>query len=76
MRRVLSTQHAVQDTSIVYLSYLVRMWQEYPGAPWRASVQSVQSGKVANFASLDALTEFLVSQTENIKTVEPSSGPI
>jgi len=46
-----------------YCSYLVRLWQETPETPWRASAQSVQSGETVRFGSLQALYIFLEAQT-------------
>ncbi len=62
-RRVLSIHLNAEEISKVYHSFLVRLWQEHPNASWRASAQSVQSGKLIHFATLDALTEFLYAQT-------------
>ena len=45
-----------------YRSYLVRLWQDNPQAPWRVAVQSVQSGDILHFADLDALFAFLTAQ--------------
>lgn len=47
-----------------YRAYLVRLWQEGSRNVWRASVQSAESGTIARFASLDALFDFLLSETE------------
>jgi hypothetical protein len=47
-----------------YHSFLVRLWQEYPHAPWRAAVQSVQTGETVGFADLQSLFAFLHAQTE------------
>jgi hypothetical protein len=45
-----------------YHAYLVRLWQEHPQAPWRASVQSVATGETVRFADLDRLFAFLQAQ--------------
>ena len=42
-----------------YHAYLIRLWQDHPQAPWRASAQSVRSGELVRFASLAALWQFL-----------------
>jgi hypothetical protein len=47
-----------------YLSYLVRLWQETPGAPWRASTQNVTTDEHQGFANLESLFAFLRSQIE------------
>jgi hypothetical protein len=46
-----------------YHAYLVRLWQDHPSSPWRASAQSVQSGEVVRFATLEALWQFLERAT-------------
>jgi hypothetical protein len=48
-----------------YQSYLVRVWKDGASALWRASVQSVQTGEVVQFASLSALFAYLESQTDH-----------
>ena len=45
-----------------YHAYLVRLWQEHPQAPWRASVQSVETGETVRFADLGQLFAFLQAQ--------------
>jgi len=45
-----------------YHSFLLRLWQEEPDTPWRASLQNVQTGTVVRFASLNALVAFLQEQ--------------
>jgi hypothetical protein len=45
-----------------YHAYLVRLWQERPQAPWRASVQSVTTGETVRFADLGQLFAFLQAQ--------------
>ncbi|MCB0099622.1 MAG: hypothetical protein KDE46_28005, partial [Caldilineaceae bacterium] len=50
-----------------YRAYLVRLWQEAPDTPWRASVQSVQSGEIVRFGSLPALFAFFEERTGGIQ---------
>lgn len=45
-----------------YHSFLLRLWQEEPDAPWRASLQNVQTGTVVRFTHLNALIAFLQEQ--------------
>ena len=45
-----------------YHAYLVRLWQEHPQAPWRASAQSVETGETMHFADLGQLFAFLQAQ--------------
>lgn len=46
-----------------YTAYLVRLWQENPHTPWRASAQCASTGEKFYFATLDALFAFLQAQT-------------
>jgi hypothetical protein len=46
-----------------YRSYLVRLWREAPGAPWRCQVRCVSTGRERRFARLAELFEFLVADT-------------
>ena len=45
-----------------YSAYLIRLWQEMPSGSWRASAQSVHSGKIVRFGSIDALLAFLEAE--------------
>jgi hypothetical protein len=49
-----------------YASYLLRVWQaeENGELVWRASLESTANRGRLNFASLEALTAFLVSHLE------------
>jgi len=49
-----------------YLSYLLRLWQTSNGEKqvWRASLESPGTGERQGFASLEALFEFLQTQSE------------
>lgn len=42
-----------------YCSYLVRLWRDQPHAPWRTSVQHVQTGEIVRFASIETLCRYL-----------------
>jgi hypothetical protein len=44
-----------------YRSYLVRLWREAPGSPWRCQVSCVGTGLEHRFATLAELFEFLVA---------------
>jgi len=46
----------------VYCSYLLRLWREGHSSqsPWRASLESAQTGKIYRFAGLEELFVFLV----------------
>lgn len=48
---------------VLYRAYLIRLWAEGSPGTWRASVQSVASGAIVHFASMDALFNFLRSET-------------
>ena len=55
----------------MYQAYLIRLWRDGQQADWRASAQSVQSGKIFHFPNLAQLFAFLETQTE---AGEPSDG--
>jgi hypothetical protein len=46
-----------------YRAYLVRLWRDDAQEPWRASAQSVQSGELVRFATLQELFAFLEMHT-------------
>ena len=58
----------MQPAFSIYRSYLVRLWQEHPLAPWRASAQSVQTGETVRFADLDQLFAFFLAQAAPNRT--------
>jgi len=45
-----------------YRSYLLRLWREAPGAPWRCQVQCVGTDRERRFAGLAEMFEFLVAE--------------
>lgn len=63
------TGEQVEDTAKErrdYLSYLLRLWQVSDArgtVVWRASLESVRTGELRVFASLDDLSDFLREQT-------------
>jgi hypothetical protein len=55
-----------------YQSYLLRLWRAKQGEEgWRASLESAQTGERRGFATLDALFDYVRSQTR----IEPSLKP-
>jgi hypothetical protein len=44
---------------VQYEVYVVRVWRDGDGAPWRAWVQRVQTGEERQFASLEGLFVWL-----------------
>lgn len=55
--------HRSSEHTHSYCAYLVRLWKDGEPAVWRASVQSVQTGKVERFATLEDLFVFLTMET-------------
>jgi len=49
----------------IYAAYLIRLWQDTPDGPWRASAQSVQTGEIVRFGSQQALYEFLENEVSS-----------
>jgi hypothetical protein len=58
----------------LYYAFLVRMWQEHPESPWRASAQNAQTGEKQMFANLEQLVAFLYAQTRT--EAPPPSSPV
>ena len=56
-------EHEVDNRSTIYKAFLVRMWQDTPDSPWRASAQSVLTGEVVRFATFAALLSYLRGHT-------------
>jgi hypothetical protein len=58
-----------------YVAYLLRLWQVEQGenAPWRASLESPQTGKRRGFAGLAELFTFL--EKEVCQVVQDQSPP-
>ena len=49
---------------LVYQAYLLRLWRDDAGAPWRATLIAVaRPDEQLHFATLDALCAFLLAQT-------------
>lgn len=46
-----------------YHSYLLRLWRDGDGAPWRAMVQETLTGQRTSFDGLAALVAFLAAET-------------
>ena len=45
-------------------SYLLRLWRDHAGAPWRATlIAAARPDEHRHFATLDALCAFLLAQT-------------
>lgn len=55
-----ATQHQLS-----YAAYMVRLWQDTPDGPWRASAQSVQSGEIVRFGALHDLFAFFMTESRN-----------
>ena len=46
--------------SVCHQVYLLSLWRETPGAPWRAALRPAGSEERIGFADLQALARFLV----------------
>jgi hypothetical protein len=49
-----------------YRSYLLRLWREAPGEPWRCQVHCVGSGQERRFPGLDRLFDFLETDLSDV----------
>ena len=54
-----------------YLAYLLRLWRDGDGAPWRASLENTSNGEAKPFAEIRMLTAYL----EHITGEAPPEGP-
>jgi hypothetical protein len=57
-----------------YRSYLVRLWRETPGEPWRCQVHCVTTGRERRFAGLTELFEFLEVEAANSEPPPKGQG--
>jgi hypothetical protein len=75
-QRDLATQEApiMSNRRRGYVAYLLRMWQveERENAPWRASLESPQTGERRGFASLVDLFSFLEKETCQVVRDQPA----
>ena len=55
--------HTATQHHLSYAAYMVRLWQETPDGSWRASAQSVHSGEVVRFGSLQELFAFFMTES-------------
>jgi hypothetical protein len=55
-----------------YRSYLLRLWREAPGMPWRCQVQCVGSGRVLRFEAESRLFEFLEAELGHADGIGPA----
>jgi hypothetical protein len=44
--------------------YLLRLWRENAGAPWRASIRRADSDAAVGFASLNELVSYLTHEMQ------------
>jgi hypothetical protein len=56
--------HSIMTVYTEYQSFLLRLWQETPHAPWRASLQNAATGERQGFSDLESLFTFLRTQTD------------
>ena len=47
-----------------YNAYLLRIWREEEGLPWRATLQNPHTGEQEGFASVEQLIAFIRHKTE------------
>ena len=54
-----SAQSSGGSSSRRYHAFLLRLWQEEEGAPWRIQMEHPHTHEVVGFASLERLMQFL-----------------
>ena len=57
-----------------YHAYLLRLWREGEGAPWRAMVEDTGNGRKQAFSTLQHLIAFLEAQTGEKIVFTPQKG--
>ena len=50
--------------TVVYLSYLLRLWRDDPDAPWHASLEEAQTSERRYFRDADQMMGFLRERME------------
>ena len=56
-----------------YLAYLLRLWQENPQKPWRATLVSPDTGEKVSFAETSSLIAFLEEKIGGPIVVRPEN---
>jgi len=59
------------NESSLYQVYVLRLWCDGPGAPWRAALERAHTGERFSFARLADLFAFLQIETQASPTVAP-----
>lgn len=54
-----------KDERSNYQSYLIRLWRDDQGGPWRASLKSTATGETHAFGQAGSLLAFLAAQIES-----------
>ncbi len=57
-----------------YHAYLLRIWREEEGMPWRATLQNPHTGEQEGFASVEQLINFIRTKTGE-DTASGNSSP-
>lgn len=65
---------SIHDHQLPYTAYLVRFWRDAPNGPWRAAAQSVMTGEIVRFGSLQALFAFLEEEINQVKKQIPNES--
>jgi hypothetical protein len=60
----------------IYQAYLLRIWREGSSSPWRAMLESTHTGNHHNFAAIEQLISFLLTQTGETGDIYLSTDPI
>jgi hypothetical protein len=53
-----------------YHAYLLRIWREEEGMPWRATLQNPHTGEQEGFATVEQLITFIRAKTESTETAK------
>jgi hypothetical protein len=58
----------------LYQAYLLRLWRDGPGAPWRAALEPPDGAAPVRFATVAALFAFLRDQLADPEPARPPRG--
>jgi hypothetical protein len=62
-----------EAATLLYQSYLLRVWRESASGPWRATLEQVSTGKTYSFARLESLVTFLNDPSHPPSDAEPDT---
>jgi hypothetical protein len=68
-------EHAPTPDQDLSHTYVLHVWREHSGAPWRASLRASGSQQRLGFADLEQLAIFLIHMTEQRSLADSALAP-